>query len=160
MNMMDWDQSAHQPPKVSKEMLDKTLTLASLNMRGLGTNSPKQKAIKLWLASLPSPPQILFIQEHHLGKKGLGSTGKGIEFWRSFLLESRDPPGNLTENLRWHCHPFRQNHSSPGGRQWDSRKRSGAIRQTPSDKQSHAYRDQRLRSPNLQRKSSSMESHK
>jgi hypothetical protein len=63
-------------------MLDKTLTLASLNVRGLGTNSPKQKAIKIWLASPPSPPQILLIQEHHLGKKGLGSTGKGIEFWK------------------------------------------------------------------------------
>jgi endonuclease/exonuclease/phosphatase family metal-dependent hydrolase len=63
-------------------MLDKTLTLASLNARGLGTNSPKQKAIKLWLTSLPSPPQILLIQEHHLGKKGLGSVEKGIEFWK------------------------------------------------------------------------------
>jgi endonuclease/exonuclease/phosphatase family metal-dependent hydrolase len=63
-------------------MLNKTLTLVSLNARGLGTNSPKQKAIKLWLASLPSPPQILLIQEHHLGKKGLGSAGKGIEFWK------------------------------------------------------------------------------
>jgi len=78
--MMDWDRSAHQPPKVSKEMLDKTLTSASLNTRGLGTKSPKQKAIKLWLASLPAPPKILLIQEHHLGKKGLGSTGKGIKF--------------------------------------------------------------------------------
>jgi len=37
-------------------MFGKTLTLASLNVRGLGINSPKQKAIKLWLASLPSPP--------------------------------------------------------------------------------------------------------
>jgi len=80
--MMDWDRSAHQPPRVSKEMLDKTLTLASLNARGLGTNSPKQKAIKLWLTSLPSPPQILLIQEHHLGKKGLSSVEKGIEFWK------------------------------------------------------------------------------
>ncbi len=66
---MDWDRSAHQPPKISKEMLDKTLTLTSLNARGLGTNSPKQKAIKLWLASLLSPPQILLIQEHHMEKK-------------------------------------------------------------------------------------------
>jgi hypothetical protein len=63
-------------------MLDKALTLASLNARGLGTNSPKQKAIKLWLASLPSPSQILLIQEHHLGKKCLASAGKGIEFWK------------------------------------------------------------------------------
>jgi endonuclease/exonuclease/phosphatase family metal-dependent hydrolase len=63
-------------------MLDKTLTLASLNARGWGSNSPKQKAIKLWLASLLSPHQILLIQEHHLGKKGLGNTGKGIEFWK------------------------------------------------------------------------------
>jgi len=155
--MMDWDRLAHQPPRVSKEMLDKALTLASLNAKGLGTNSPKQKAIKLWLASLPSPPQILLIQEHHLGKKGLGSAGKGIEFWKGVSFWN---PGIPIENLRWHCHPSRQNHSSPGGRQWDFRRRSGAISQTPSDRRSHANRDQRLRSPNLQRKSSFMESHK
>jgi hypothetical protein len=158
---MDWDRSAHQPPRVSKEMLDKTLILASLNARGLGTNSPKQKAIKLWLASLPSPPPNPPHPGTPPGKKRLRQHQKRNRVLEgSFLLESRDPHGNLTENLRWHCHPSRQNHSSSGGRQWDSRRRSGVIRQTPSDKRSHANRDQRLRNPNLQRKSSFMESHK
>jgi len=63
-------------------MSEKTLTLASLNVRGLGVNSPKQKVIKTWLASLPSPLQILLIQEHHLGKDDMLSTDKGVEFWK------------------------------------------------------------------------------
>jgi len=63
-------------------MFEKTLTLASLNVKGLGINSPKQKAIKLWLASFPSPPPILLIQEHHLGQEGTRSVGKGIEYWK------------------------------------------------------------------------------
>jgi len=63
-------------------MFGKTLTLASLNVRGLGINSPKQKAIKLWLASLPSPPPILLIQEYHLGQEGMRSAGKRIEYWK------------------------------------------------------------------------------
>jgi endonuclease/exonuclease/phosphatase family metal-dependent hydrolase len=63
-------------------MFEKTLTLASLNIIGLGINSPKQKAIKIWLASLPSPPQILLIQEHDLGVEGTRSTRKGIEYWK------------------------------------------------------------------------------
>jgi hypothetical protein len=63
-------------------MSEKTLTLASLNVRGLGVNPPKQKVIKTLLASLPSPPQILLIQEHHLGKDDTLSAGKGIELWK------------------------------------------------------------------------------
>jgi hypothetical protein len=63
-------------------MFEKTLILASFNVRDLGVNSPKQKAIRTWLASLPSPPQILLIQEHHLGKDDTLSAEKGIEFWK------------------------------------------------------------------------------
>jgi exonuclease III len=63
-------------------MFEKTLTLTSLNVRGLGSKSPKPKAIKIWLTSLPSPPQILLIQEHHLGIEGTRSTGKGLEYWK------------------------------------------------------------------------------
>jgi hypothetical protein len=63
-------------------MFEKTLTLTSLNVRGLGSKSPKPKAIKIWLASLPSPPQILLIQEHHLGIEGTRSTRKGLEYWK------------------------------------------------------------------------------
>jgi hypothetical protein len=63
-------------------MFENTLTLTSLNVRGLENKSPKPKAIKIWLASLPSPPQILLIQEHHLGIEGTKSTGKGLEYWK------------------------------------------------------------------------------
>jgi hypothetical protein len=52
-------------------MFERHLTLVSLNVRGLKGDSPKPKEIKAWLASLFSPPQILLIQEHHLGKEGI-----------------------------------------------------------------------------------------
>jgi hypothetical protein len=63
-------------------MSERPLTLASLNIRGLKDNSPKQKEIKAWQASLPTPPQILLIQEHHLGKEGISNAAKGIEYWK------------------------------------------------------------------------------
>jgi hypothetical protein len=63
-------------------MIEKPLTLASLNVRGLRGNSSKPKGVKAWLASLPTPPQILLIQEHHLAKEGIHNSAKGIEFWK------------------------------------------------------------------------------
>jgi hypothetical protein len=80
--MMDWDRSVHQLPRVSKEMLNKTLTLASLNARGLGTNSPKQKAIKLWLASLPSPPKSSSSRNTTWEKKAQAASEKESSFGR------------------------------------------------------------------------------
>jgi hypothetical protein len=52
-------------------MIEKTLTLAFLNVRGLRGGTTKPKEIKLWLASLPTSPQIILIQEHHFGKEGV-----------------------------------------------------------------------------------------
>jgi hypothetical protein len=50
-------------------MTEKALTLASLNVRRLKGGTSKPKEIKAWLASLPTLPQIVFIQKHHLGKE-------------------------------------------------------------------------------------------
>jgi hypothetical protein len=63
-------------------MTKKALTLASLNVRGLRGGTTKPKEIKVWLASLPTPPQIVLIQEHHLGKEDTQGPVKGIEFWQ------------------------------------------------------------------------------
>jgi exonuclease III len=63
-------------------MTDKPLTLTSLNVRGLRGGKSKPKEIKAWLASLPTPPQIVLIQEHHLGKEDAQGAAKGMEFWR------------------------------------------------------------------------------
>jgi hypothetical protein len=52
-------------------MFERPLTLVSLNVRGLRGDSPKLREMKAWIALLPSPPQILLIQEHHLGKEGI-----------------------------------------------------------------------------------------
>jgi hypothetical protein len=63
-------------------MSERPLTIVSLNVRGLGKDSAKQKLIKAWLTSLQNPPQILFIQEHHLDEQGTTNSTKGIGFWQ------------------------------------------------------------------------------
>jgi exonuclease III len=63
-------------------MMDKPLTLASLNVRGLRGGSTKPKEIKAWLASILTRPQILLLQEHHLEKDGIQDSARGIEFWK------------------------------------------------------------------------------
>jgi exonuclease III len=63
-------------------MTEKALTLASLNVRGLRGGRTKPKEIKVWFASLPTPPQIVLIQEHHFGKEDTQDSAKGIEFWQ------------------------------------------------------------------------------
>jgi endonuclease/exonuclease/phosphatase family metal-dependent hydrolase len=76
-------------------MLERPLSLVSLNVRGLRGDPPKPKEIKAWMASLSSPPQILLIQEHHLGKEGIQSSGKKMEFrneiafWNEGILMGR-----------------------------------------------------------------------
>jgi len=76
------DRSATQPPGIASVMIEKPMTIASLNVRGLRGDTHKPKKLKAWMASLSPPPQILLIQEHHLGKEGIKSTTKGIEFWQ------------------------------------------------------------------------------
>jgi hypothetical protein len=39
-------------------MIEKPLTLVSLNIKGLRGNLPKLKEIKAWLASLSTPPPL------------------------------------------------------------------------------------------------------
>lgn len=56
------------------------MSLVSLNVKGLRGDTPKPKEIKAWMASLAAPPQILLIQEHHLNKEGVQSSGKKMEF--------------------------------------------------------------------------------
>jgi arsenate reductase-like glutaredoxin family protein len=77
-------------------MTEKALTVASLNVRGLRGNTPKPKEIKAWLASLQTPPQIVLIQEHHLGREDIRDTVKGIEFWQgSSFWNEGIPMGRL-----------------------------------------------------------------
>jgi hypothetical protein len=63
-------------------MSKRPITIVSLNVRGLGKDSNKQKLIKTWLASLQSPPQILLIHEHHLDEQGTASSTRGLDFWQ------------------------------------------------------------------------------
>jgi hypothetical protein len=52
-------------------MIEKPLSLVSLNVRGLRGDTLKPKDIKAWMDSLVAPPQILLLQEHHLNKEGV-----------------------------------------------------------------------------------------
>jgi hypothetical protein len=63
-------------------MIEKSLSLVSVNVRGLGRASAKPKEIKAWLALLQAPPQISLIQEHHIRKDDNQhpAKGKGLEF--------------------------------------------------------------------------------
>ncbi len=71
---------ATMPPKNNLLMNKKAIIIASLNVRNLGKNSPKQKEIRAWVTSLAMPPQILLLQEHHLGEVDCLISTKGIEF--------------------------------------------------------------------------------
>ncbi len=62
---IDWPAGRPSNPWL---MTERPLTIISLNVRGLGKDSNKQKLIKAWLTSLQNPSQILLIQEHHLDK--------------------------------------------------------------------------------------------
>jgi hypothetical protein len=63
-------------------MSEQPITIISLNVRGLGKDSNKQKLIRTWLASLQNPPQILLIQEHHLDEQGTANSTRGLDFWQ------------------------------------------------------------------------------
>ncbi len=76
------DRSANRLLATDSLMTEKALTLASLNVRGLRGGTTKPKEIKVLLTSLPTPPQIVLIQEHHLGKEDTQDSAKGIEFWQ------------------------------------------------------------------------------
>jgi hypothetical protein len=60
----------------------KSTTIASLNVRSLRKNSPKPKEMRTWVSSLATPPQILLLQEHHLGEVECLTSTKGIELWK------------------------------------------------------------------------------
>jgi exonuclease III len=76
-------------------MTERPLTIVSLNVRGLGRDSAKQKLIKTWLSSLQKPPQILLIQEHHLDEQGATNSTKGLEFWQGRTFWNPEiPMGN------------------------------------------------------------------
>ncbi len=44
------------------------------------------------MTSLSSPPQVLLIQEHHLGKKDIQNSTKGLKFWNGTALWNEGIP--------------------------------------------------------------------
>jgi exonuclease III len=83
-------------------MIEKPLSLVSLNVRGLGRASAKPKEIKAWLASLQAPPQISLIQEHHIRKDDNQhpAKGKGLEFWRGSSFWNHGIPLGRSQRIR------------------------------------------------------------
>jgi hypothetical protein len=81
-------------------MSERPLTIVSLNVRGLGKDSNKQKLIRTWLASLRNPPQILLIQEHHLDKQGTTNSTRGLNFWQGKAFWNPGIPMGASQRTR------------------------------------------------------------
>jgi exonuclease III len=81
-------------------MFDKTLTLVSLNVRGMRGNKTKPKQVKAWLSSLATPPQIVLLQEHHLGKVEDRDPAIGVEFWKGEALWNEGIPMGRSQRTR------------------------------------------------------------
>jgi hypothetical protein len=67
-------------------MFKKTLTMVSLNVRGMKVKKTKPKQVKVLLSSLPTPPQVIILQEHHLGKVEAQDPARGVEFWARRII--------------------------------------------------------------------------
>jgi hypothetical protein len=79
-------------------MNKKAITIASLNVRNLRKNSPKQKENKAWVTSLAMPPTNSIPVRTPLGGSGLCHLiqgGRVLE--RSLLLEPQHPNGMLAK---------------------------------------------------------------
>jgi endonuclease/exonuclease/phosphatase family metal-dependent hydrolase len=63
-------------------MFEKTLTIVSLNVRGMKVKKTKPKQVKAWLSSLPTPSHVILLQEHHLGKVEAQDPIRGVELWQ------------------------------------------------------------------------------
>jgi exonuclease III len=81
-------------------MTKKTLTLASFNVRGLRGGTPKAREISLWLALLPSPLQIILLQEHYLDKDGIQAAAKGLDFWQGTSFWNEGIPVGRSRRIR------------------------------------------------------------
>ncbi|KAH9562524.1 hypothetical protein CY35_05G076400 [Sphagnum magellanicum] len=80
-------------------MNKRPLTVASLNVRGLGKNSSKQKEIRSWISSLVPTPQILLLQEHHLGEIDYSNSTKGIQFWNGAFFWNYGLPMGRSQRM-------------------------------------------------------------
>jgi len=56
--------------------------MVSLNVRGMRVKKTKPKQVKAWLSLLPTPPQVVILQEHHLGKVEAQDPARRVEFWQ------------------------------------------------------------------------------
>jgi hypothetical protein len=80
-------------------MFEKTLTMVSLNVKGMKVKKTKPKQVKAWLASLPTPPQIILLQEHHLGKVDARDPARGVEFWKGETFWNEGVPVGPSQRI-------------------------------------------------------------
>jgi hypothetical protein len=76
-------------------MIEKPLTLVSLNIKGLRGNLPKLKEIKAWLASLstpPPPPQSFSFKSTTLGRKESRIPPKELSFGKAAHSGTKESP--------------------------------------------------------------------
>jgi len=80
-------------------MFEKTLTVVSLNVRGMKVKKTKPKQVNAWLASLPTPPQVILLQEHHLGKVDARDPARGVKFWQGESLWNEGVPVGPSQRI-------------------------------------------------------------
>jgi len=62
-------------------MITKPVSIATLNVRGLGKGPEKQKqrSIKCWIQNLEPPPHVVLLEEHHLNGDDCVKYGQVVE---------------------------------------------------------------------------------
>ncbi|CAM6013462.1 unnamed protein product [Sphagnum balticum] len=93
------DRSAYQPPGIDSLMIEKPLTLTSLNVRGLRGDSPKPKEIKAWLASLPTPLKSSSSKNIVLGRKAFIVPPKELSFGKAAPSGMKESPWGAHKGL-------------------------------------------------------------
>jgi hypothetical protein len=70
------DRSAPRPPEIDSIMLERPLSLVSLNVRDLRGDTPKPKEIKAWMASLSPPLKSYLYRSTTWAKKEFKAPGR------------------------------------------------------------------------------------
>jgi len=90
-------------------MNKKAVTIASLNVRNLGKNSPKQKENKAWVTSLAMPPpNSIPTRTPPRGSRLYHLIQGGRVLERSLLLEPQHPNGMLAKVEHGHLYSHGQ----------------------------------------------------
>jgi hypothetical protein len=108
-------------------MNKKAITITSLKVKSLRKNSPKQKEIRAWVTSFAMPPQIMLLQEHHLGEAYYFISTKGVEFWKGASFWNHGLPMGQLQRMGASTLIMVEISCSPNHLQWHFPSRQSTI---------------------------------